>query len=1145
MADEQRNLTASFVADTSGFPPEIDELIQKLKSLNGEFQDNQTKLKALERELKEYQQKLDELNRTTRNGADANEAQLHRMHELSDSIANCNTQIGSLRAAQTNIRSQINSTNRELVAQQNALNGTRTVLSEASDSARRFGDVLKANLASSVVTAAFQKTLSFFRSFVQECYNAGAAFDSGMSQVAAISGATGSDLEALTDKAKALGSSTKFTATEAAEALNYMAMAGWKTEDMLSGIDGVLGLAAASGEDLATTSDIVTDALSAFGLSAKDCGHFADVLAAASSNANTNVSMMGETFKYAASIAGAMGYTAEDTALAIGLMANSGIKASQAGTALREIFTVTASDIKVTGDAIGEVIVKTQNADGTMREFSDILTDLRAAFSELTESEKSAAAESIAGKNAMSGFLALMNAGEADVQKLSDAIANCDGMAASMAETMQDNLQGAVTKFNSALEGVQIAVYDKFKDGCTDAVKIFTDAMNDISASVENGGRLGDSIENLGESFADAAREIALIVKEDLPDFIDGLSKAVTFVIEFREEIGAAAAGFVTFKSAMAVGNIVTAAISSFKKLATTTREATSAQEGFNAAASANPYGLIAAGVGIAVGAITEFEAHLDDCNEKTSDLIYTVGKLTEATEEYREKASTIGEISREFERITKSEEDNQKVTEQLRKLQDELVDKFGYEAEGIDLVTDAYANQADILEQLNGLKDQYNEYAAKSAESGLEMLKKAESNSTAITIDSGMLKNEQLFGELVSNPNLNVQKAQSAAATGVGNALSGLTGVAGVLTKMIGGNKKTLYLEGSFEERADDLREIYRYLTIEKGLTASDPTVAQVNELLKQMEQNIQLEKQYTDILNNSPTSNAYDYDPNFVGPRQLTGTSQKSSQSADAKASKTQDEDVKSLKTYDEDAFNEQKKLLDAKHQAGYLSEQEYYDQLKALRDKYLQEDTLAWYNATAAINSIYDKWTSAAVKSTSTVKSSLDEVQTAYKRTLEAIDAEIERHNREKSDLEFQEQINAIDEKLNYGRLDDFSKYELEKERQRLIDEHNEVLYSRQAEDAKSLVSDAYDAQQLLKNADYGTKEYTLAVGDYTEKLEELTTALRGIMGVQNNSTTNNTSIDESTRNQFVNVVLQAANRSNEQLVDELIKALHSGI
>ena len=407
------------------------------------------------------------------------------------------------------------------------------------------------------------------------------------------------------------------------------------------------------------------------------------------------------------------------------------------------------------------------------------------------------------------------------------------------------------------------------------------------------------------------------------------------------------------------------------------------------------------------------------------------------------------------------------------------------------------------------------------------------------------MLKNEQLFGELVSNPNLNVQKAQSAAATGVGNALSGLTGVAGVLTKMIGGNKKTLYLEGSFEERADDLREIYRYLTIEKGLTASDPTVAQVNELLKQMEQNIQLEKQYTDILNNSPTSNAYDYDPNFVGPRQLTGTSQKSSQSADAKASKTQDEDVKSLKTYDEDAFNEQKKLLDAKHQAGYLSEQEYYDQLKALRDKYLQEDTLAWYNATAAINSIYDKWTSAAVKSTSTVKSSLDEVQTAYKRTLEAIDAEIERHNREKSDLEFQEQINAIDEKLNYGRLDDFSKYELEKERQRLIDEHNEVLYSRQAEDAKSLVSDAYDAQQLLKNADYGTKEYTLAVGDYTEKLEELTTALRGIMGVQNNSTTNNTSIDESTRNQFVNVVLQAANRSNEQLVDELIKALHSGI
>ena len=141
--------------------------------------------------------------------------------------------------------------------------------------------------------------------------------------------------------------------------MNYMAMAGWKTEDMLSGIEGVMYLAAASGEDLATTSDIVTDALTAFGLTATDSGHFADVLAAASSNANTNVSMMGETFKYCAPVAGALGFSVEDTAEAIGLMGNAGIKASQAGTSMRSIMTNLTGDVKLSGAAIGDVTIAT------------------------------------------------------------------------------------------------------------------------------------------------------------------------------------------------------------------------------------------------------------------------------------------------------------------------------------------------------------------------------------------------------------------------------------------------------------------------------------------------------------------------------------------------------------------------------------------------------------------------------------------------------------------------------------------------------------------------------------------------------------------------------------------------------------------
>lgn len=310
-----------------------------------------------------------------------------------------------------------------------------------------------------------------------------ADFDSAMSKVAAVSGATGSDFDALRDKAREMGAKTKFSASEAAEAMNYMAMAGWKTEDMLSGIEGVMNLAAASGEDLATTSDIVTDALTAFGLTAADSGHFADILAAASSNANTNVSMMGETFKYCAPIAGALGFSAEDTAEAIGLMANAGIKSSQAGTALRTIMNNLTGEVKLSGAAFGEVTIATTNADGSMRDLSDILADCRGAFNQMSESEKANAAETLVGKNAMSGFLALMNAGEGDITKLSNAIANCDGTAAGMAETMQDNLAGQLTILKSQLEELAISFGDLLMPAIRQIVswiQSFVDKLNSM-----------------------------------------------------------------------------------------------------------------------------------------------------------------------------------------------------------------------------------------------------------------------------------------------------------------------------------------------------------------------------------------------------------------------------------------------------------------------------------------------------------------------------------------------------------------------------------------------------------------------------------------------------------------------------------------
>ena len=281
-------------------------------------------------------------------------------------------------------------------------------------------------------------------------------FESAMSKVSAISGATGGDLDALSKKAQEMGAKTKFSATESAEAFTYMAMAGWKTEDMLSGIDGIMSLAAADGLDLATTSDIVTDALTAFGLSASDSGHFADVLAKASSNANTNVSMLGESFKYAAPVAGALGYSAEDTAIALGLMANAGIKGSQGGTALRGSLTRLIKPTDEAAVLMEQYGLSMTNADGSMKSLGEVMNMLRDKLGGLTEAEQAQVAAQIFGQEAMSGMLAIINASDSDYAKLTDAIYDADGAAQQMADTMLDNLSGQLTLLKSALEGLAI-----------------------------------------------------------------------------------------------------------------------------------------------------------------------------------------------------------------------------------------------------------------------------------------------------------------------------------------------------------------------------------------------------------------------------------------------------------------------------------------------------------------------------------------------------------------------------------------------------------------------------------------------------------------------------------------------------------------
>ena len=318
-------------------------------------------------------------------------------------------------------------------------------------------------------------------------------FEAQMKKVQAISGASGADFEALTTKAKEMGAATQFSATESAQALEYMAMAGWKTDDMLGGISGIMDLAAASGEDLGRVSDIVTDALTAFGLQASDSAHFADVLAQASSNSNTNVSMMGMTFKYVAPIAGALKYSIEDVGTAVGLMANAGIKGEQAGTSLRAMMTRLVDPPKEAGSAMDRLGITVKNADGTMKPFRQTMKDLRSTFAGLTDAEKAEAASAIAGQEAMSGFLAIVNASEADFDKLTASIDNAEGAAGNMAKTVNDNLKGDLKSLSSVWESVQLEFMSgKGADGLRDFVQGVKDDAAKFKGYIEDGFDISD-----------------------------------------------------------------------------------------------------------------------------------------------------------------------------------------------------------------------------------------------------------------------------------------------------------------------------------------------------------------------------------------------------------------------------------------------------------------------------------------------------------------------------------------------------------------------------------------------------------------------------------------------------------------------------
>lgn len=424
----------------------------------------------------------------------------------------------------------------------------------------------------------------------------GTKFEAGMSKVKAISGATATDMEKLAEKAKEMGATTKFSATESADALQFMALAGWKTSDMLKGLPGIMNLAAASGEDLASVSDIVTDSLSAFGMKANESGHFADVLAKASSNSNTNVAMLGESFKYVAPLAGALGYSVEDASVALGLMANSGIKASQSGTSLKTALVNMAKPTSKMKKVMDEYGLSLTNADGTMKPLSAVTDELRTKMGGLDKSTQAAAAATLFGKESLAGMLAVINASPAEYEKLTGAINNADGAAKQMADTMNDNLQGQMTLMKSALEGLGLQIYEKMEEPLKEAAKTAIESISRISKSLTDGA-LSSSVDKLAEGFGNLITKIAESVEIWLPRIIN----AFTWIMDNSNTIATGIIGIGTALAVLNVANMVNKLVTAFKDARAAEEGLTVVQWLLNAAMDANPIGII---VAIIVGVI-------------------------------------------------------------------------------------------------------------------------------------------------------------------------------------------------------------------------------------------------------------------------------------------------------------------------------------------------------------------------------------------------------------------------------------------------------------------------------------------------------------------------------------------------------------
>ena len=564
---KSRKYTTLFNADSSGFKKGTSEVIKALDETNKALVKNQYQQKDCSRTISDAQRELRKIAKEQKKTGVETDEQKEKIKKLNDTIDSEKAKLAQLRTEQTALKGNISQLSRELTDN----NDRWTTLK---------GTI--ANLASDGIEFLSRKLLQLGKNVIA----VGEQFSASMSEVGAISGASAADMELLEKTAREYGSTTKFSASEAAQALKYMALAGWDAQQSVDSLGSVLDLAAAGNMDLAKASDIVTDYITAFGLSVKDSAHFVDIMAYAMSHSNTNVEQLGEAYKNCAAGAGSMGYSVEDVTAALMTMANAGIKGGEAGTALNAVMTRLATDTKGCATELKQYGIEIYDQNDRMKSMASILESLSEQWSTLTDKQQSNIGKMIAGQNQLNAFKTIM-AGLSDKaketgQSFSDytaALEKCDGTSKGMAKTMSDNLSGDLKTMQSAFEELALKIYE---DGET--------PLRNLVKTITNQGV--PAIEKL----------------------IENIDKLVPIVV-------AAGTAFVSYKAAMGMQTVITGLIQAMKNLTIATEEATVATGALNTTQAANPAGALVAIIGAVVSLLTTYALIASNSAKETQNL--------------------------------------------------------------------------------------------------------------------------------------------------------------------------------------------------------------------------------------------------------------------------------------------------------------------------------------------------------------------------------------------------------------------------------------------------------------------------------------------------------------------------------------------